>query len=172
MSRTTQQNVRPQPGKNAPEAGVVIPLKISMALAEGRKRMQVKHIEAVHAAISENSLFCKSVLEKMADSSALYVQWSALCQHKARRYGEFVNTCVEIMSQSAAEINHLISESLTGLDSGIWSYEAKDAEPSPVERRVTSQVISFPERRIATASVLMQGHAGNSGRQGSAQKWN
>lgn len=172
MSRTTQHSLRQQSGKFSSQAGVKIPLQIAMMLAEGQKSLQARQIEAVQAAVSENSQYCKSVLEKMADSSSLFEQWAELCQHKAQRYGDFAYAYVEIMSQSAAQLNHLVSESLAGFGSTIQSAAASQDMKPINERRATSTVISFPDRRIATASVLMQAHAGNSGRQRTAQKSN
>jgi len=168
MPSTTQHSVRRQSGKAGPKSGVIIPFQLAAALAEGGKRLQIKQIEATHAAISENSLYCKSVIENMANSSSPLALWFALCQHKAQRYNEFAYACIDIMSQSAAAISRLLTESLLGMGFSLGSNVSQGMEPA-VERRVAAKVISFPERRIATASVLMQAHAGNSGRQRMAQ---
>ncbi|MDP2880631.1 MAG: hypothetical protein Q8N89_03505 [Azonexus sp.] len=131
-----------------------------MTMAESRKRLQIKQIEATLAATSENSLYCKSVLEKMADSSGLLAQWSALCKHKAQRYNEFAYACIDIMSQSAADMNRLVSESISEIAGTFKSADSRNRGASH-ERRVSAAIISFPDRRIATASVLMQTHSGS-----------
>ena len=171
MSRTTQHGARQQTAKAVPETRISVPLQMAMALAEGRNRLQIKQIEAIHAALSENSRYCKSVFGKMADSSGLLAQWAALCQHKAQHYSDFTYACIEIMAQSAADINRLLSASLSAIGTSLQRQGGLHPEPS-VERRSASKIIAFPERRIATASVLMQAHRGNSGGQHAARKTN
>lgn len=157
MARTTQHSDRQQTGKASPDFGVTIPVQMAMTMAEARKRLHIKQIDAALAAVSENSIYCKSVLEKMAESSGLLDQWSALCHDKAQRYNDFAYACIDIMSQSAVHMNRLVSESFSGIAGNFQSNELKPIEFAN-ERRVTSMVISFPERRIATTSVLMPTH--------------
>lgn len=169
MTHSTKHSVQQYSGEGSLEEGVKVPLHIAMMLAEGQKRLQIRQIDLIHAAISENSQYCRSVLEKMADSdsdlSGMFHQWSALCQNKAQRYGALANECMEIMLQSAAEINHLISGSLSGLGTVTqrnWSDRLAPAH----ERRVSANVISFPDRRVTSAMSYVV--AGKSGRQHAA----
>ena len=165
MTRSTKHSDRQYSGKSSLEESVNVPLHIAMTLAEGQKRLQIRQIEMAHAAISENSQYCKSVLEKTADYSGLLHQWSALCQNKAQRYGNFANECMEIMLQSAAEMNHLISGALSGFGAATQSNWNEGLAPA-YERRVSANVISFPDRR--TASAISYAVAGKSGRQHAA----
>jgi len=169
MSRTPQHSLRQQSGKTSSQAGFTIPLQIAMTLAEARKGLYIRQIEAVQAAVSENLQYCKAIVEKMADTSSLFELWTELCQRKAHRYGDLTYAYFGIMSQNAAELSHLLSESLSDLRSTIQSTTNQNMAPI-IERRTTSKVISFPDRRIATASVLMQAHSGNSGLQSAAQR--
>lgn len=167
MTHSTKHNVRQYFGKSSLEESVKVPLHIAMMLAEGQKRLQIRQIDVTQAGISENSQYCRSVLEKMADSdlSGIFHQWSALCQNKAQRYGALANECMEIMLQSAAEINHLISGSLSGL--GTVSQKNWSDRLAPAnERRVSANVISFPDRRVTSAMSYVV--AGKSGRQHAA----
>jgi len=167
MTRSTKHSDWQYFSKSSLEEGVKVPLDIAMTLAEGQKRLQIRQIDVTQAAISENSQYCRSVLEKMADSdySGMFHQWSALCQNKAQRYGDLANECMEIMLQSAAEINHLISGSLSGLGTIGQSNWSEGLAPAN-ERRVSAKIISFPDRRITSA--MSYAFAGKSGRQHAA----
>ena len=151
MTRSTKHSIQQYSAINSLEEGVKTPLQIAMTLAEGQKRLQIRQIEAAHAAISENTQYCKAVLENMADYSGMFDQWTALCQTKAQRYGDLSQECMEIMLQNAAEINHLISASLSGLETVGLKNGSQYLIPS-AERRVSDNVISFPDRRVASAT--------------------
>jgi len=169
MTHSTKHSVRQYSGKSSLEEGVKVPLHIAMMLAEGQMRLQIRQIDVTQAAISENSQYCRSVLEKMADSDSDYSgtihQWSTLCHKKAQRYGDLANECMEIMLQSAAEINHLISGALSGLGT-VTQKNWSDALAPAHERRVSAKIISFPDRRVT--SVMSYVVAGKSGRQHAA----
>lgn len=167
MTRSTKHSDPQYFGKSNLEEGVKVPLHIAMTLAEGQKRLQIRQIDVTQAAISENLQYCRSILEKMADSdySEIFHQWSALCQSKAQRYGNLAHECMEIMLQSAAEINQEISGALSEFGTGIQGNWSEGLAPAK-ERRVSAKVISFPDRRIS--SVMSYLIAGKSGRQHAA----
>lgn len=160
MSRTAQRSDLQQSPKAGPDFGVTtfaittIPLQMAMVLAESQKRLQIEQIEATLEAVSENSRYCSSVIEQMMNGSGLLAQWSELCNRKARRYNDFAYACIDIMSQSASAMSRLGSPSVTR-DSGSFQ-GANSRSSAPVrERRVSAKIISFPDRRIASGSVLM-----------------
>lgn len=147
------------------EEGIKVPLHIAMTLIEGQTSLQIRQIEVAQAAISENSQYCKSVLENMEDYPGMFERWSSLCQIKAKRYGELTQASIEIMMQSAAEINHLISGSLSGTGADIQGNWRHDVAPA-IDRRVSAELISFPDRRVA--SMISHTVAQKPGRQQAA----
>ena len=176
MTHSIKHSVRQYSGEgsleesiNSLEQGIKVPLHIAMTLAEGQKRLQIRQIDVIQAGISENSQYCRSVLEKMADPdsdySGIFNQWSALCQNKAQRYGNLAQESMEIMLQTAGEINHLISGSLSEFEA-VSQKNWSDALAPANERRVSAKVISFPDRRVASA--ISYATAGKSGRQHAA----
>jgi len=165
MPRSTKHTIRQYFDKSSLEEGIKVPLHIAMTLIEGQTSLQIRQIEMVQAAISENSQYCRSVLEKPEDYSGMFDRWSTLCEIKTKRYGEFSQACIEIMMQSAAEINHLISGSLSEIGAssqGNW----RDNVAPFIDRRVSARVISFPERRVT--SLISHAVAQKSGRQHAA----
>lgn len=165
MPRSTKHTIQQYFDKSSLEEGIKVPLHIAMTLIERQTSLQIRQIEVAQAAISENLQYCRSVLEKPEDYSGMFDRWSALCQTKAKRYSDFTQACIEIMMQSAAEVNHLISGSLSAVgvsSQGNW----RDNLAPAIDRRVSAKVISFPERRVT--SLISQVVAQMSGRQNAA----
>lgn len=170
MPRTTEQTTRQQSGNNSPEASIAISLQIASALVDAQQRLQIKQVEAMHAAISENALYYKSALASMTSGPKLFAEWTALCQHKARRYGDLLNDYRTILSERAAEINRLSTELMSSVNPGAFINLIRGAAFFPaIERRVAAQVISFPDRRSQATSAQMEERARNSGHQRMAQ---
>lgn len=165
MPRSTKHTTQQHFDTSSLEEGVKVPLPIAVALIEGQTSMQIRQIELAQAAISENSQYWRSVLENPQDYSGMFERWSTLCQIQAKQYGQFREACIEIMVQSSAEVNHLISGSLSGI--AATSLENLRDEVAPtIDRRVSAKVISFPERRVE--SLISQAAAQNSDQQHAA----
>lgn len=165
-SRSTQHHTRHPSGQVGSES-IEMPLHVALTLAESRQRLQMKQIDAANAALAENANYCKSILEKMADSSDLVAQWSVLCHGKAKRYSNLALASIEIMTESWLEINRQIAESLATI--GVSALQFRPPGPEVVqERRVSSQVISFPDRRVQ--SLMARAAAGNLSQRRAAQK--
>lgn len=165
MPRSTKHTTQQHFDTSSLEEGVKVPLPIAVALIEGQTSLQIRQIELAQAAISENSQYWRSVLENTQDYSGMFERWSTLCQVQAKQYGEFREACIEIMVQSSAEVNHLISGSLSEIAASNLENLRDEAAPA-IDRRVSARVISFPERRVE--SLISHAVAQKSGRQHAA----
>lgn len=128
---------------------------LALAVIEANQRWWALQIEALQAALAENTQQSKTMLENASKTADTLGQWPQFYGAKARRYTDLTRTGMEIATQTFAQLNQLMgqlfSASLTGvagLEAGAGSGgEAEDGEEGFIERRVAARIISFPERR-------------------------
>lgn len=140
--------------------GVALLKQITIATAEANRHFHLQQIEALQAALAENSRQFKSQLKETGDTCTALEQWSALFQSRMQQCGKIGGTWIEYTSQTVARIGELLASPLVAPAAGTMArMESEEPEEPevPVERRVSATVISFPERR---ASAIVKTAAG------------
>lgn len=128
---------------------------LALAVIEANQRWWVLQIEAMQAALAENTQQSKAMFENASKTTDAFVQWPQFYEGKARRYTDLTRSGLDIATQMFAQINQLmeqwLSASLTGLR-GTTGFETDpeacgEASGEVIERRVAARIISFPDRR-------------------------
>lgn len=125
---------------------------LALAVIEANQHWWTLQIEAMQAALAENTLHSKTMLENASKTTDTIVQWPEFYEEKARRYTELMRSELEIATQMFAQFNQLMEQlfsasliGLAGLKSGAEAYGETSGEGT--ERRIAARVISFPDRR-------------------------
>lgn len=150
--------------------------RISAKLAAAGYHLYALQLDAAHTALAENAEQLRALLKRSAESADVYAHYAVLYQTKAQRYADVTRTCFEIAAQTAADINHLFAQSMSGtlasalIGSAPASREKPAAPGEFVERRVAAQVIFFPERRAALQADEAIGKATENARQAAKKR--
>lgn len=144
---------RSQPQSRAPSTDDT-PTSENLALAviEANQRWWALQIEAMQAALAENTQQSKTMLENASKTADTLVQWPQFYGAKARRYTDLTRIGMEIATQTFAQLNQLLEQLFSASLTGVAGLEAgagggSGEEEAFIERRVAARIISFPERR-------------------------
>lgn len=120
--------------------------EITGHVTEASKSLYMLHIEAAQQVLAENTEQMKALLQNMANLSNFLTEWSSKYQARMQRHAELMRNSFEIASRTMTEINRLMGNviSTTAAESGI-----DEPKGHITERRKTSQVINFADRRQA-----------------------
>lgn len=131
--------------------GAEILRDVALILAEANQQFCNAQIEAIQAALSEDSQHRASLLKHKPGTPSALEQWPALFQSKAERLIATSAALIKISSQTIIALNQLIERAML---SSILSRQSDAEEQVEVlaERRVSAQMIIFPERRNRNAA--------------------
>lgn len=148
--------------------------ELALAVIEANQRWWALQIEAMQAALAENTQQSKAMLENASKTSDSLAQWPQFYEGKLRRYTDLTRSGLDIATQMFAQLNQLMGQlfsvSLTGL-TGTTGFEtgpeiAGETSGEVTERRVAAHIISFPDRR---KSSQLQAESAKSMTSGQAQ---
>lgn len=126
--------------------------QLGIVLSEANKNLYTRQIDAVHAAIDENSRQLKAQLENSRETSTALEEWSGDFQEKMQSFGTIRNAWVTIASQTFTRMSELMGVPLPA--SGEDAHEASSrGTGSSVERRASAALFFFPERRVAAVDI-------------------
>lgn len=120
--------------------------RIALVLADANQQFCSVQIEAIQAALSENSRLRMSLLEHETGTLTALEQWSTLFQGKMERWVATNAAMFRITSQTIISLNQLLEQSLLASAASYQSAEEAETE-ALAERRVSARMIIFPERR-------------------------
>lgn len=115
-------------------------------MTEAAKRLYTLQLETAQQDVSEGTEQMKALMRSAADVSNFMAQWSAMYLARLQRHSQLMRHSLEIAAETMNEVNRLAGNKLSNAaaESGL------EATPHDfVERRRTSQIINFPDRRQA-----------------------
>lgn len=119
---------------------------IALVLADANQQICNIQIEAIQAALSENSRLRMALLEHATGTPTALEQWSSLFQGKMERWVATNAAMLRITSHTIIALNQLLDRSL---QASLPSYQSADETETEAlaERRISARMIIFPERR-------------------------
>lgn len=145
MSSDIRQDIIAQFNERNREGGETL-RGIALVLADANQQFCNVQIEAIQAALSENSRLRMSLLEHERGTPTALEQWSSLYQRKVERWIATNAAMFRITAQTIVALNQLLERSLQASLPSRQNADEAIAE-TLAERRVSAQMIIFPERR-------------------------
>lgn len=128
------------------------PEDLALAVIEANRRWWALQIEAMEAALAENTQQAKTTLENAATGGDALAGWPQLYERKLQRYSALTHNGFELAAHSIRQLNQLTAQLLTSSLAGFAPPAAAAGADDPaaeafVERRVAARVIAFADRR-------------------------
>jgi hypothetical protein len=121
---------------------------VAIELTEASRRIHALRIEVVRATVEGNSRLLKSLLKNVEETTAIIEQESTPLQSKMKKIAETNVAWFEITSRSISGMSEVFGQSFSAYGAMINKIGRWGASV-PVERRVSAELIAFPERREA-----------------------
>ncbi|MBI2307819.1 MAG: hypothetical protein HYU78_11020 [Rhodocyclales bacterium] len=132
---------------------------LALAVIDANQRWWALQIEAMHAALAENTQQAKTMLENASKTADTFAQWPSLYGEKTRRYTDLTRIGTEIAAQMFTQLNQLMGQLFSASLAGVAGLEAGAEAPGEtaedfIERRVAARIISFPDRRKSSQQQI------------------
>lgn len=154
-----QHSISHNSPEDFPESNTQYTESIALAMIDACQHWWALQLEAMEKALSENVQHSRSLIEHAAATTDVLAQWSDLVENKNRRYADLTSSGLEIATQTFTQIKQLMDPRILSFTSPTLPETTRQSVS--VERRVSAQVISFPDRRKASG---MAGHSQSSAR--------
>ncbi len=135
---------------------------ITGQVTDAGRQLYMLHIEAAQQALTENTEHMRTFLQNTANLSSFLAQWTSVCQAQMQRHAELMRHSFEVAARTMTEINRLTGNSATTA-AAIAQAELEQADREFSERRKTSQVINFPDRRQSSQDQQNRNAGSHSG---------
>ncbi|MGE5386370.1 MAG: phasin family protein [Betaproteobacteria bacterium] len=139
--------------------------EITDQVTEAGRQLYMLHIEAAQQALTENTEQMRTFLQNTANLSNFLTQWSSLCQTQMQRHTELMRHSFDVAARTMTEINRMAGDagSNATATSLAIAESAEQAGSDFIERRKTSQIINFPDRRQSGQSDQNRNAGGRTG---------
>lgn len=129
----------------------------ALAVIESNQRWWALQIEAMEAALAENTEQSRAMLENVSTTAETLSQWPNLYQINVQRYTDLTRIGLELTAQTIVQLNDLMREFLSSSLAGtpVQKNDQRRDAATPEdfgERRVSARVIFFPDRRKSAES--------------------
>lgn len=152
MFNTQQPHLLPETAQSARhtwETARSTTQNISGIALDASRRFYLLQIEAAEQALHENTQHLRGLLQNSTGLAQMLAQWPDLLQSKFQRYADLTRDCFNIASETITEMNRLSGKTVGSATETVET--AANEVANFVERRVSSQLINFPDRRKASS---------------------